>query len=484
MPSIFNKLFKGKPPAAPPSAPSQPAQSLPLPDSFETIYAEALAAATAKDFERAIPLYDRAIALSPDNAEPYYKRANALKDVGRLEAAVASYDQAIARKPEYAYAYCNRGVIQHRLGLVAEAVSSLDQALALEPNDAVAHYNRAMVLQDCSRWSDAVASYNRAIAINPQYADAQFNRALTLLYLGDFANGWPAFEWRWENAQRLGIAARRDYPQPRWHGRESLAGKRLVVYHEQGLGDTIQFCRYVTLAAAQGASVILEVPASLVNLLRTLEGVSHVVAMGSALPPFDYHCPLLSLPLAFNTTSDTIPAPPKYLSSDATKVARWHALLGERTRPRVGLIWSGNPNNHMDERRSIAFAALEAHLPAEFQYFCLQKDIRPADAAVLDANPLIFSYAAELRDFTDTAALCECMDVVLTVDTSVAHLSAAMGLRTWILLAFTPDWRWTHGRADSPWYPSATLYQQKSAGDWNEVLARVATDLRREFPTG
>jgi len=341
-----------------------------------------------------------------------------------------------------------------------------------------------MVLQDCSRWSDAVASYNRAIAINPQYADAQFNRALTLLYLGDFANGWPAFEWRWENAQRLGIAARRNYCQPRWQGRESLAGKRLLVYHEQGLGDTIQFCRYVTPAAAQGASVILEVPASLVNLLRTLEGVSHVVAMGSTLPPFDYHCPVLSLPLAFNTTPDTIPAPPKYLSSDADKVARWRALLGERTRPRIGLVWSGNPNNHMDERRSIAFAALETQLPAELQYFCLQKDIRPADETRLAASPLIFSHAAELQDFTDTAALCECMDIVLTVDTSVAHLSAAMGLRTWVLLAFTPDWRWTHGRAESPWYPSARLYQQKSAGDWTEVLARVAADLRREFPTG
>jgi tetratricopeptide (TPR) repeat protein len=484
MPSIFDKLFKSKPSAAPPTAPSQPAQSQPSADSFETIYAKALAAVAAKDFERAIPLYDRAIAANPDNAEPYYKRANALKDVGRLEAAVASYNQAIERKPDYAYAYCNRGVIQHRLGLMAAAMSSLDQAVALEPTDAVAHYNRAMVLQDCSRWNDAVASYNQALAINPQYADAQFNRSLTLLYLGDFENGWPAFEWRLENTQRLGIAAKRDLQQPRWLGDASIAGKRLLIYHEQGLGDTIQFCRYAKLAAARGASVILEVPASLLDLLCNLEGVSQVVAMGSTLPPFDYHCSLMSLPLAFNTTAATIPAPPKYLSSDAGKVARWRTILGERTRPRVGLVWSGNPNNHIDNRRSIALADLEAHLPPEFQYFRLQKDVRPTDRARLDASSLILSYTEALQDFSNTAALCECMDVVLSVDTSLAHLGAAMGLRTWILLAFTPDWRWTLGRADSPWYPTAKLYQQRSAGDWEEVLTRVAADLRREFPTG
>ena len=483
MPSIFDKLFKGKPPAAPPTAPSPSAQSQSLPDSFETIYAKALAAAAAKDFERAIPLYEQAIALSPDSAEPYYKRANALKDVGRLEAAVASYGQAIARKPDYAYAYCNRGVIQHRLGLVAEAVSSLDQAIVLEPNDAVAHYNRAMALQDCSRWSDAVASYNRAIAINPQYADAQFNRALTLLYLGDFANGWPAFEWRLENALRLGIAARRDYPQPRWQGEESLAGKRLLVYHEQGLGDTIQFCRYVALAAGQGASVILEVPASLVNLLRTLEGVSDVVAMGSALPPFDYHCPLLSLPLAFKTMPDTIPAPPKYLSSDADKVAQWRALLGERTRPRIGLTWSGNANQPMEPRRRVPLADWVPHLPPEFDYFCLQKDLRADDRSTRESSPLITSFDVERLDFPNTAALCECLDLVVSVDTSVPHLSAALGQRTWGLLCAVPDWRWMRDSENTPWYPTMKLYRQKAAGDWNDVLARVAADLRREFST-
>jgi ADP-heptose:LPS heptosyltransferase len=193
---------------------------------------------------------------------------------------------------------------------------------------------------------------------------------------------------------------------------------------------------------------------------------------------------LISLPLAFKTTFDTIPAAPQYLHSDKTKVARWRTLLRERSRPRIGLVWSGNPNNTIDPRRSIRLADWLAHLPAEFQYFCLQKDVREADKAALDSSPLIVSFDDDLQDFSDTAALCECMDVVISVDTSVAHLSAALGKETWILLPFIPDWRWLLDRDDSPWYPTAKLYRQKAVGDWNEVFARITTDLHQEFRVG
>ena len=431
--------------------------------------------------QRAIQLLDQAIALEPARAEPHYKRANALKDLGRLEAAIAGYDQAIERKPDYVYAYCNRGFVQHGLGLLDAALSSYDQAIAIDATDPFTHYNRALLLQDYSRWEEALASYDRAVALNPQFADAQYNRAVCMLFQGDFENGWPAYEWRWKNARRLGIGDLRDFPQPLWLGDAPIRGRRLLLHSEAGLGDTMQFCRYAKLVAAQGATVLLEVQRPLVDLLGSLEGVSQIIAKGSALPSFDYHCPLMSLPLAFKTTLDTIPAFPQYLRSDPAKVAQWHSLLGEKSCPRIGLVWSGNPNNPIDARRNIQLADWIDHLPPGFQYFRLQTEVREADQDVLDSSDVIFSYDDDLLDFANTAALCECMDLVISVDTSLAHLSGALGQRTWVLLPFTPDWRWLRDRDASPWYPAMKLYRQRAAGDWKDVFARVAADMHREW---
>ena len=459
------------------TVPSAPAQ-------FDALYAEAIGAAGSRDFSRAIGLYDRAIALDPSRAEAYYKRGNALKDIGRPDDAIASYDQAIARKPDYAHAYCNRGVVQQGLGLTEAAFSSYDTAIALDATDAIAHCNRALLLQECFRWEEAILSYDRAIAIDPRFSDAHYNRSLTCLLLGDFAGGWRGFEWRWENALPLSIGAPRHFRQPLWLGAESVAGRNLLLYSEQGLGDTLQFCRYAALCRALGATVILEVQPPLLDLLAGLEGVSRLLAAGSPLPPFDYQCPLMSLPLAFKTTVDTVPAAPRYLHADPDRVARWRARLGERKRPRVGLAWSGNPRNTVDRRRSIPLAEWAARLPPEFEYHCLQREVRDEDRETLDSSPTIFSYDDEWLDFANTAALCECMDVVLSVDTSIAHLAGALGSRTWVLLPQPPDWRWMLERPDSPWYPTMTLYRQQSAGEWDDVFLRVAADLRREFRAG
>ena len=469
MGSIFGKLLKRKTAA---------------PNQFDVLYAQATSAAATQDFQRAIESYDQAIALNPSHAEAYYKRGNALKNLGRLDAAIASYNQAIERRPDYSYAYCNRGVVQQSLGLTAAALSSYDQAITLDATDAMAHYNRALLLQDCSRWEAALASYNQAILVDPGSADAQYNRSLALLFQGDFENGWRNYEWRWKNASRLSFGKPRNFTEPLWLGEESIAGKRLLLYSEAGLGDTLQFCRYVALGAARGAIVLLEVQPPLLGLLANLAGASQVVAAGSPLPSFDYQCPLMSLPLAFKTTLDTIPAAAKYLHSEESKVARWRALLGERSRPRIGLVWSGNPNNTIDHRRSIRLADWVAHLPREFEYFCLQKDVREADRAALKSSPSIVWFDDSLMDFANTAALCECLDVVITVDTSIAHLSGALGRPTWVLLPFNPDWRWMRDRDDSPWYRSAKLYRQNAAGNWHEVFARIASDLQSEFQVG
>jgi Tfp pilus assembly protein PilF len=490
--SIFQRLFRRE---APPSSPPQTAADDGLPPSatswprsdagaqraFDAACAAAADCAEARDFERAIQFYERAIALDPARADPYYKRANALRNVGRLEEAIAGYEEAIARKADYAHAYCNQGVALQSLGRMDSALISYDRAIALDPTDLMAHYNRALLMQDCSRWDEALASYGRAIDLNPRFPDAQYNRSMAQLFLGDFESGWRGYEWRWANAHRLGIGEPRSFAGRRWLGEDTLKGERILLYAEGGLGDTLQFCRYGTSCARLGATVILEVPEVLRQLLGSLEGVSQVISAGSPLPPFEYHCPLLSLPLAFKTTVETIPAPGAYLRADQTKVAQWRARLGERRRPRVGLVWSGNPNNPIDARRSVRLTDWLAQLPAGFEYFRLQTQVREPDRAVLESNPQVISFDDSLLDFENTAALCGCMDVIVTVDTSLAHLAGALGHRTWVLLPRTPDFRWMRDREDSPWYPTLKLYRQTVAGDWSSVFNRVAADLCREF---
>ncbi len=470
MASLFDKFLKRK------------ADSAPAPNQFELLYDRAAAAAAARDFKRAVEFYDYAIALNPSHAEVYYKRGNALRNMGRFDAAVSSYDQAIGRKPDYAVAYCNRGVVQQAMGLTAEALSSYDHAMALDPADAMVHFNRALLMQVLYRWDEALAGYDRAISIDPEYSDAQYNRSVLLLFLGDFERGWRSYEWRWKIPQRLGIGELRNFTQPLWLGDEPIAGKRLLLHSEAGLGDTMQFCRYAPSITAMGATVYLEVQPPLLDLLAGLDGVSRVMAKGSVLPDFDFHCPLMSLPLAFKTTLPSVPAAPKYLRAGQIAVDRWLSALRKQGGPRIGLAWSGNHRNPIDQQRSIRLADWVAHLPPGFRYFCLQTQVRPEDQAALDSNPRITSFADDEMDFPGTAALCECMDVVISVDTSLAHLSGALGRPTWILLPFVPDWRWMLERDDSPWYPTAKLYRQRSTGDWAEVFERVAADLRRMFP--
>ena len=438
-------------------------------------------AGPAHEPEPSAPLPAPQLAPATAPAVVHYQRGNTLRNAGRLEDALASYDEAIALDPLYAHAYCNRGAVLQALRQPQAALDSYARAIALDPADAMAHYNRALLLQEDSRWDEALVSYNQAVTIDPQFADAQYNRALALLYCGDYANGWRAFEWRWKNARRLSIGERRNYPQPLWLGRESLAGKRILLHAEGGFGDTLQFCRYAPLLAARGATVLLEAQAPLLDLLARMPGVSSVHAQGSALPEFDCQCPLMSLPLACATTLDRVPGPSPYLLADADRIAAWEARLGPRRLPRIGLVWSGNPNNWIDQRRSISLADWVAHLPAGFAYYRLQKDVRTADRATLAATPAIHSFDDAFPDFDSTAALCACMDVMVCVDTSVLHLAAALGRPTWGLMAANPDWRWLRERQDSPWYPTLSLYRQQSPGLWTDVFRRVASDLRHRY---
>jgi tetratricopeptide (TPR) repeat protein len=422
-------------------------------------------------WDAALESYDRAIEIDSDFAEACCGRGNVLQKLGRPAAALASYDRAIHINPCLAEAHSNRGIALTAVGRLSDALASFDRAILIRPDYAQAHVGRGNAFKELNRLDDALVDYNRAIALRAHYSEAHFSRAITLLLRGDLAQGWIDYEWR---------ARKPGFSQPLWQGAESLAAKSLLVHCEKGLGDTLQFCRYVKLLSERGARVILQVQAPLRDLLATLEGASRVVAEGDALPEVDYQCPLLSLPLAFKTVLDTIPASRKYLSADARLVAQWRAKLGEPGKPRIGLVWRGDPNNRDDRNRSISFNEVLKHLPARFEYFTLQKRLTESESSMMRAFPRL-SLSVDELDFAQTAALAECLDLLISVDTSVAHLGAALGKNTWVMLPFSPDCRWLLNRNDSPWYPTVKLYRQDTLGDWARVLARVAADLQQEF---
>jgi hypothetical protein len=367
------------------------------------------------------------------------------------------------------------------LNRIGEALASFDKAIVIWPGYAEAHVNRGNVLGEFQDFEAATAAYNRAIAIQKDYAPAHVNRGLVNLLNGNFERGWADYEWRWRDPTSELAKQARKFSQPLWLGKEVLAGKTVLLHDEQGLGDTLQFCRYAKLVADTGATVILGVQKPLLGLLSGLAGVTHVVSEGLPTPDFDFHCPLLSLPLAFNTQSHTIPAALGYLRADAAKAAQWQTRFSSMPRPRIGLVWSGNANHANDHQRSLPLAELLRSLPSNFQYFSLQKDLRPEAELLLRSHSEIVDVTGELHDFTDTAALCQCLDLVITVDTSVAHLNGALGNKTWLMLPFNPEWRWLLRREDSPWYPTMKLYRQTRPGDWRELLSRVSADLLRTF---
>lgn len=442
----------------------------------ETYSNRGLALQELKQPDAAVASYERAIAIKPDFAEAYSNRGNALKELKQLDAAVASYDRATAIKADYAEAYSNRGLALRDLEQPDAAVASYARAIAIKPDFAEVHANRGVALHALRQLSAALASYDRALTIKPDLAEAHWNKSLSLLLRGDFERGWKLNEWRWEGADSS-KKQRRNFKQPLWLGAESISDKAILLHSEQGLGDTIQFCRYVKSVAALGARVILEVPKPLFALLSQLDGVSELIVRDTTLPAFDCHCPLLSLPLAFKTNHTDIPSSKSYLSSDGSKVSIWTDRLGRKTKPRIGIAWSGSDLHKSDHRRSIVLSSFLPYLSDAFEYVSLQKEVRDIDKITLGAHRNIRHFGDELDDFTDTAALCELMDVVISVDTSVAHLSGALGKRTWVLLPYVPDWRWLLDRDDTPWYPSLKLYRQAADRDWAKVFERVAREL-------
>lgn len=456
--------------------------------------------------------FDRVLELKPKSAEAYNNRGSVLNTLGRDEEALASYRQALAIKPDYAQALFNQGIGLAKLARHEEALQSLDRAVALKPNYAVAHHNRGKALHTLGRYAQAIESfdsvlkgnpdradvlhdrgnalirlgrhtealenYRRATALNPAFVDAQWDEGLTLLRLGEFSAGWEKYEWRLRQADAM--RKQRFFAQPAWRGIEPLQGKTILLHPEQGLGDTIQFARYAAPLAERGARVILQVPRPLKNLLAQIAGAACVIGHDEEPPAFDLHCPLLSLPRALQTELDSIPANVPYIVAETERIESWSRRLPPRGGRRVGLVWSGNATHTDDRNRSIALDRLAPLFDAPgVQFFGVQRDLRDDDAQALRNAPGMLDLGRQLDDFADTAALIANLDLVIAVDTSVAHLAGALGKPVWILLPFCPDWRWLLEREDSPWYPSARLFRQPSAGDWNGVIEGLRAALVR-----
>jgi tetratricopeptide (TPR) repeat protein len=424
-------------------------------------------------WQRALTAFDEGLRLAPDDAELHNGRGVALLELRRPIEALASFDRVLASMPDHRDALCNRGNALLRLNRVAEALAAYDRALGHTPQNAELLANRAAALRRLDRPQEALMSALCALAIKPDLAHARFVEAVARLTLGDFTAGWEAYEARWN----IGWLAsqRRNFGAPLWLGRESLRNKTILLHAEQGLGDTIQFARYAPLVAARGATVILEVQHELVRLLSNLQGAAVVVARQAPLPPYDFHCPLMSLPLACGTTLETIPADVPYLTPIAADVVSWEARLPAR--PRVGLAWSGARSHDNDLNRSIGLATLLPLLDLpDVAFVSLQQEVREEDAALLkdrrDILPL-----GQFNDFADTAAVIAGLDAVISVDSAVAHLVGAMGKALLLLLPFAADFRWLRERGDSPWYPSARLFRQPQFRDWDSVVKLLRQEV-------
>jgi len=427
-----------------------------------------------KRYSEALMDYDRALAIRSDLADVLLFRGNALQKLDRYSDALQSYDLARKLNPNCVETLNNRGLALQKLNRPVEALACYDTALTIDARCVASINNRGLALFDLHRFADALDCYEQVLSINPQYNNAHWNESCVRLLTGDFKIGWAKYEWRWIKEPKLAMF--RQFSKPHWLGKEALTDKTILLYTEQGLGDTIQFCRYAKQVAALGGKVILVVQPSLKTLLQNLEGVSMIFSLEETLPAFDYHCPLLSLPLACGTEVETIDGA-TYLYADQKKYEQWQTKFNQSYPEKIGLVWQGSPLHSHDHNRSIPLEKFKDLVDDHAEYCCLQKELLPSDQAILQSMPKVRFFGAELHDFSDTAALVACMDIVITVDTSVAHLAGAMGKEVWILLPFTPEWRWLLDRNDSPWYPSARLFRQPSIGDWDSVLAQVKLEL-------
>ena len=437
-----------------------------------------------KRTEEALASFDRAIALDPAHARAFHNRGNALVDLERLDAALASYTRAIQLDPNIAECFNSRGTTLKDLGRLQEAIPNYDRCIRLDPKHSDAYNNRGVVLMELGRLDEALSSYDRAIALNPRYDEAYNNRGMARLLLGRFAEGWADYEHRWGAKTFLG--QRPNVDAPAWNG-EDPNGRRILVFAEQGLGDTIQFARYLPLLAERGAKVSFLVRESMLRLLQPLRFCAELVSRVEPDAAFDFQCALMSLPHVFRTAADTIPCRVPYLHPEADLVERWKQHIGPDGF-RIGVVWRAKSSSTAEVRRHglrrsfpLAELAPLSRIPGA-RFISLQKHEGLDQLLTLPDSMRVETLGDEFDGegdaFIDSAAVMKNLDLVITADTSIAHLAGALGRRAWVLLRYVPDWRWLLHRDDSPWYPSLRLFRQTTEGDWKSAIAQAADALK------
>jgi tetratricopeptide (TPR) repeat protein len=450
------------------------------PKSWDAAFRCAVLLYELKQHKDALAYLDRCEDMQPHHAMTVYMRARALRELKNYPDANTASQEAEALAPIDADVFNNAGIILQLLGRDGEAIEKFDHAIELRPGFVEAISNRSGSLTQVHKFDEAFTGYALAKSLAPDDSNIDWNVSLLHLLTGNFEAGWAGRESRW--TKRAAPVPYPVFPSPMWMGQGTVDGKTILIYADEGLGDAIQFARYLPLLAAHGARIILVVDDKLHSLLARLPGVALCLPKSAGnVPRFDFHCALSSLPLAFGTRIDTIPASRSYLP-DVSEADRqvWESRLGPHDRLRIGLVWSGNPLHVNDHNRSVPLHVMTRLVTHDALFVSLQRDPRPADAAILRERGDIVDLTGDLPDFSATAALIACLDIVITVDTSVAHLSAAQGRPTWILVPYTPDYRWMLDRDDSPWYPTVRLFRQDEGRDYQSVVDRISIALAEQ----
>ena len=423
-------------------------------------------------FRKAIDSYTLAIECDALYSAPLNNRGVANHKLKRFQSAISDFQSSIRLNPRYCEAYNNLGVSLQRVGRLEEALSAYTKSIEIRPDYYEALNNRGTVLKELHQFEGALIDFDKAISSNTNYSpDALLNKSLLLLLLGKLKTGWKLYENRWDTVTYRKF--KRNFKQPLWLGIESLKQKTILLHSEQGLGDTIQFCRFAPVIADLGANVVLEVQQELVELLKSVSGRVKVIEKGKELSHFDYHCPLMSLPFVLSTETNSIPRKLAYLKPNEKVIKKWESKLITLKKPLVGLVWQGGRQNSNDHNRSMDLCEMAASVPSKYGLISLQKEVAPKDKEYMSGLANMEHFGDDLSDFLDTAALAQQMEVIITVDTSVAHLAGAIGKSTCLLLPFMPDFRWLLVRKDSPWYPSIKIFRQTNARSWDEPLLEI-----------
>jgi tetratricopeptide (TPR) repeat protein/GT2 family glycosyltransferase len=416
--------------------------------------------------------FDTLLERNPNDVDVLIRRAHTLAELERRQEALSCAEEALRQHPDNLPALNARGMVLERLERYDEALADFERMLAIRPDDPDAINNRGMIQARCGRFSEAFDSYSRSLSIKPDQPQAFYNRSLVRLALGDWEQGLQEFESRWETAPLRVV--RPQLAAPQWMGTEDVADKTLFLYHEQGYGDTLQCARYIARLAGLGARVVLAVPPALRRLMETLDGLPQVITWGEPVPAHDFHCPLMSLMKAFGTTPETIPYSAAYLRADPQAVVVWKQRLGPQRRPRIGVAWSGRGYPPINYPRDVPLSSLKPLFALDADFVSLQTELSEVDRTWFAGFSNVDSHSAlGLNAFSDTAALIECLDLVICVDTAVAHLAGALGKPVWLMNRYASCWRWGQNRLESPWYPSMRIFRQADVRDWRGVIEPV-----------